>query len=167
VATRTWKPALGLVGGFAIACLAASPHTPRLVAFRQSEAATNAIDMSAQVGRSFHVPSAAVVPAAVRSESSSRATNKAVSAPTVVKRRVAPVRAAQERWSMEASRAHVAEVSAREEQYAPPGSQMLIFVQTTESVGPNAWVWRIQVWRVTMINPAPDQAVRGVVWHST
>jgi beta-lactamase regulating signal transducer with metallopeptidase domain len=167
VATRVWKPALGLVGGFVIACLAVSPHTPRLVAFRQSVAATNAINVSSRAGRSLQLQSSTVVPAALKTESSSRATNKAVSAPTVVKRRTVPVRAAQERLSMEASRAHVAEVSAREEQYAPSRSHMLIFVQTTESVGPNVWVWRVQVWRVTIISSAPDQAVSGVVSHST
>ena len=171
-ATRVWRPALGLVGGFAIACLAVSPHAPRVVAFgeRATYISANAMDVSQRAaGRSLELQSEAVVPAALRmrSESSLRATIKAASAPAVIKRWVAPVRTAEERSPLEPSRARVVNVNAGEDLYPAPTSQMLIFVQTTESVGPNGWVWRVQVWRVTIVGLAPEQAGSGVVSHST
>ena len=33
VATRVWKPALGMVAAFSVVCLALLPHAPQFVAF--------------------------------------------------------------------------------------------------------------------------------------
>jgi beta-lactamase regulating signal transducer with metallopeptidase domain len=171
VATRGWKPALGLVGGFAIACLALSPHTPSMVVFRQSatNSATNAIDVTPRaVGRSVQLQSAAVVPATLKSGSLARKTTaKANPVRVVVKPRLAPVLSVETRLPAAPTRAHMVAVNSREDQYSAPPAQMLIFVQTTESVGPNAWVWHVEVWRVTIVSPTPDQSVSGAVSHST
>ncbi len=171
VATRVWKPALGVVGGFAIVCLALSPYTPRMVAFSRSptSVAANAIDVTPRsVGRSVQLQSAAVVPTALMGESSSRAmTSKAIPAPSIVKHRVALVREVAAQSPEEPVPLQLLPVNVREEQYAAPTARMLIFVQTTQFVGPNAWVWRVQVWRVTIVSPIPDQGMSTAVSHST
>ena len=65
VATRVWKPALGMVAAFSVVCLALLPHAPQFVAFDR------AFDRGMAASNSDHAYSAAVVPAALRTRADS------------------------------------------------------------------------------------------------
>jgi beta-lactamase regulating signal transducer with metallopeptidase domain len=65
VATRVWKPALGMVAAFSVVCLALLPHAPQFVAFDRG------FDRGMTASNSDHAYSAAVVPAALRTSADS------------------------------------------------------------------------------------------------
>jgi len=65
VATRVWKPALGMVAAFSVVCLALLPHAPQFVAFDRG------FDRGMTASNSDHAYSAAVVPAALRTRADS------------------------------------------------------------------------------------------------
>ncbi len=74
VATRVWKPAVGMIGGFAVICLMVLPLAPQFVAFDRGVVSNSNIDYSSVAGRSSLQSSLrgpAVVPAAFRTRESS------------------------------------------------------------------------------------------------
>ena len=163
VATRVWRPALGMVSAFSLVCLLAVSQAPQLVAFDHSmppsdtNLANSAISQPiAQVS----LPTPHVVPAALRMSAPQpvRATAKIVRARVAVHDSVStPVLSAQVREALAAE--HLEEVSASVDQEMAPQFQTLVFVQTTQYINSDSSVWRVQVWRVTLFGPAlsPEQ----------
>jgi len=159
MATRVWKPALGMVGAFAVVCLLALPIAPQFVAF--DRVGTDAVlPLRAQIGtsqlQSSFSPAAAVIPAALRTgESPVGGTAKT----TTTKPKVIPADARpaaqlapagvvaarmNEAWPLE----QVVPISVRADQEIVPQFQTLVFFETTQYVTSDATVWRVQVWRV-------------------
>lgn len=161
--TRLGKPALALVGGFAMVCLVLSPHAPEVIAFTQP--AANAINASASAPRvSVDPSSTAVVPAAPEKVP---AAAKVRTVTFAAKRRAPDARPIFARLPGRVAASHVVPVKATQKPHATPAPEMLIFVQTTETVGPNAWVRRVQIWRLTIISPAQIKSATEVTAHST
>lgn len=190
-ATRVWKPALGLVGTFAIVCLGVLAHTPQFVAFDRNSASSTDRLYSTRV-YSAHVDSpisqpqfqparvlpAAIVPAAMKTgESSSRGRKvKPYRAQTGVERRIAPGPVVPARLQVAPTHNPVVAVTARADRYAVPVWQTLVFIQTAQYVPTTQYVgldsdsgpvvWRVQVWRVTLFSPVRGQVARETVANS-
>lgn len=196
VATRVWKPALGMVGVFSMVCLMALPHTPEFVAFDRgtlSNPETHSAHVySAALGRSSFgssfsqssvgpssIKTAAVIPAsfrvseAVKNESlpglPSGTSAKAVSV------RV-PAHAVAAR-QMAPARTLVARpdatppreqfvVSASANQKIVPEFQTLVFIETTQYVTDDSPVWSVQVWRVILLTTELDRLAKVPVANS-
>ena len=154
-----WKPALGLVGAFSLVCLMVVPHAPQLVAIERNARAIQVISQSP-------IPAAAVIPAAMRTGSSSPPKKMPQQPAAQVigylleHRRAAPRVIAAHR-STDTKRNLVDTVTVGTNQSVLPASETLLIIRTTERVGPNSWVWSVGVWRVTLVNSARDEAEKG------
>ncbi len=163
VATRVWRPALGMVGVFSFVCLLVLSQAPQFVAFDHALPANN----------SGHAYSVAVSPSDVQSSSQTSAVIPAAlrtSAPLSGKTIAKAVRAraaARESASVllddaqvpeELSPDRVVQVSATADQESAPQFQTLVFVQATQYVTSDSSVWRVQVWSVTLLGPALSQS---------
>jgi beta-lactamase regulating signal transducer with metallopeptidase domain len=137
VATRVWKPALGMVGAFSMICLMALPHAPQFVAFDRGMMASNSDHgYSAAVSESslrpsfqFPLPTTAVIPAALRTgESSSVGTTaKVVHTRAVAGHRPAPASVVATRFNAAPPRDRVVAISASANQEIVPQFRTLVF----------------------------------------
>ncbi|MGA8273097.1 MAG: M56 family metallopeptidase [Candidatus Sulfotelmatobacter sp.] len=83
VATKVWKPALGMVSAVSVACLISMPHAPRLIAFDQagSKLSGSASRMSSpSVFDSAGMAGAKIIPAAFHGEVSAIPASKTITA---------------------------------------------------------------------------------------
>jgi hypothetical protein len=174
---HVWKPALGFVGAFAFACLMVVPRAPQFVAFEPNTRAAQAALLSQS-----HIPVAAVIPASIRTQSSSslkkvpqptaaQAVAHASKHPSMNEDRTAAPRviavsqsassqsAASQKTTAGSSPVEI--VTVRSNQSDASASETLLIIRTTQQVGPNAWVWSVGVWRVTLLNPAQDAAPKA------
>jgi len=164
-----WKPAMALVGAFSVVCLVVAPRVPDFVAFERNTPAIHNHKAQPALITQSPISDAAVIPAAMRTGSSSsfmklpkRSTAHVVVHPE--HRRPDP-RVIATKWSTDAERnpAHIA-TGGTKQNVLP---ETFLIIQTTERIGPNAWVWRVGVWRVTLVNAAPDRTQRGSVLRKT
>ena len=136
-ATRVWKPALVLLGGFTFSAMVAIPHMPRLVSFARPEPAAQ---MASSTVDPIAVP---VVPAKLTlPEQGQKAMPVAPEVKRNVTRQLAP---------KHVNRVPVTEARATDEQR--PGA-FLVVMQTEQFTAPDASVVTLCVWRVTWIAPA-------------
>ncbi len=170
VATRVWKPALGMVSAFSIVCLMALPLTPQFVAFDRN---------------SDHVYSAAVVQPPSQSQSLTPSPGKSLTArfdattsigthardarrsiTPVVKAKFAsaPAVAAEKKVGLSSDRAVT--LSANADEKAIPQFQTLLFFETTRYMTPDSTVWSVQVWRVTLVTRVGERAAKVPVTNS-
>ncbi|MGD1215142.1 MAG: M56 family metallopeptidase [Terriglobales bacterium] len=163
VATRVWKPALGMVGAFSMVCLAVLPHAPQFVAFDLGMLASNSDHgYSAAVSESSFQSSlrtAAVIPAAFRAGESSSVgkTPKVVHAHAVAGHPLAPARVVAARLNATPPRDRVVEASASADQEIVPQFRTLVFIEARQYVTSDSWVWSVQVWRVTVVSPVRER----------
>ena len=195
-ATRLSKPALGMVGAFTLLCLIVLPHTPQVVAFKQSPqsiAANHAY--SATLAQPAIPGSSFVQQANVRTSPSAKAFAASLKAPalhapqansTSISAHAAlppsasttasswPVR--QRETSNDSTVASspdtFVEVNfAFADQNNSSALPTVVFVQTIKYLEPDSathqLVWRIEVWRVTVVNSVWGHAMRTPVAHST
>jgi len=191
-ATRVSKPALGLLGTFAVFCLVMAPNTPQVVSFEQSSrpvadqysvasAESTPINSSLIHNADFRASSfpANAIPASLRTRTVSRAPTSRAKAVRPVSKN--PTEAATSSQSVSrdaavetelasdvlAERSFMAAVSnvlfdetLFADQKTQPNSPTFVVMQATELVMPTArpdgsprpLVWRVQVWRVSVVN---------------
>jgi beta-lactamase regulating signal transducer with metallopeptidase domain len=167
VATRVWKPALGMVGAFSMVCLMALPRLPQFVAFdrggmvNHSDYLYSAAIPPTSLPTSVNIKSAAVVPASFRmgessASGSSLATSlKVVSAPVrahrITQRALTPARKLAARPNLPQLREVMQNAGASRKN--EPEVRALFFIETTRYVIDDSAVWSVQVWRVTLLSP--------------
>jgi len=169
---HVWKPALGLVGVFSLVCLAVMPGAPKFVAFEGNGHEIPAGDVHAALDQYEFFP-AAVIP--VRTSASTAPAFEKMAHPLaqqVVKKHVE--RRSDQRIETPLARVEVAEaigsarsmssaaevVEASTSEPVVPAVETIFVVRTTQRIGPNSWVWRVSVWRVSWVNPAQEKAAR-------
>ena len=142
------KPALGLVGAFSMLCLVIGPRTPQFVSFEPVQRTIQADNGHAAL---LSQPQPAMIPAGVRTVPSSPL-KKIPQAPVVQaighlhEGRPAVPHVIAARWSTDGERTN---------QNVMPA---LLVIRTTQQVGPNTWMWSVDVWRVNVVNSARDEA---------
>lgn len=179
-ATRVWKPALGMVGVFSVACLMALPHTPQFVAFDRGVVASHSDHayLAAISQASFRplrqpsVKTTAVVPAGLRTGESSSVGSTA---------RIIPARVHEHAVAgQQLARAHVVaarpngppppvrlvEASASADQETVPEFRTLIFIEATQYRNSESTVWSVQVWRVMLVSSVRDRLAGAPVANS-
>ncbi|MGB7331657.1 MAG: M56 family metallopeptidase [Terriglobales bacterium] len=182
VATRVWKPALGMVGVFSMVCLFALPHTPQFVAFDRGTNSAHAYAVAlsqSSVGSSVNSSSveAAVIPASFRmSESSSglsgtlsRTSAKVAPAHPSAQRQRVPVRTLFARSNAAPLREvmpRAVMMSANANQEIVPEFRTLVFIETTQFVIEDSSVWSVQVWRVTLLSTQLNRLAKVPVANS-
>jgi beta-lactamase regulating signal transducer with metallopeptidase domain len=175
---HVWKPALGLVSAFSLACLMVVPRAPRLVAFEANRPAVSGDHAQGAVSRS-EFSAATVIPASPRVR-----TSHAVKKPSrpaagqvvahgierdAVEHQVGgrPVAHPDNALQVLATRASRDDevswvdlpIGGADENLTGP---TLLVVHTAQRVGQNSWVWSVTVWRITWTNPAQDAARAAV-----
>ena len=187
-ATHISKPALSLVGTFAVLCVVMLPQTPQLVAFdrsplpdREYSAAlvqptiVQAAIVQPAILRTANVQTslrpAVVIPAALKTnETSSRKNSKAAHARTALASQPGDQEIASSNFppftespievrallgqSLQSLPAGMHTVVVVEEtQFVPVSNERSVSMveETTASSTPAATLWRVQVWRVTLI----------------
>jgi len=171
-----WKPALGLVGAFSLLCLMVVPRAPRFVAFEPSMRALPSTQGRTALLSESQVSATAVVPAAMRTVPSSSL--KKLSRPTAAQtigrlakhfsehRSLAPhVVPASLNTGGERSPDDTA--SVRSNHNVVRASETLLIIRTTQQVGPNSWVWSVDVWRLNLVNSGQDRAEKVPVAKKT
>ena len=164
MATRIWKPAVGMVSAFSLFCLMALPVAPQFVAVDRDSGPAYAASVPSH---DFVAPAAAVVPASFRIGESASVKMAATGAIAKVRRpnvvraqdrmtdsaRTLPVMARLTPKNEEPPRDQLVAVSANSEQAMIPQFQTLVFFETTQytNSNSNATVWSVQVWRVTFV----------------
>ncbi len=171
VATRVWKPALGMVGVFSMVCLAVLPHVPQFVAFDRGMLAGNSdhgysaamSQPSLQSSFRASVQTPAVIPAALRTgESSSEGTSARVvhahvRAHDVAGQQLVPARVVAAQLNAAPPRERVVEASASADQEIGPQLRTLVFIEATQYRTSDSSVWSVQVWRVLLVSPVRDR----------
>jgi hypothetical protein len=168
-ATRVWKPALGMVGAFFVACLMALPFAPRFVAFDRGMATSHSDHVySAAVSQpaSQSLPSSSgepSVPARLDGRGARRSTThlRAVGG-----HRPAPADGVAARLDVRPLRDEAVAISASADQEVVPQFQTLVFVEATQYMTSGAPVWSIQVWRVTWVSAVRERRARVPVANS-
>ncbi len=182
VATRVWKPALGMIGAFSMVCLAVLPHAPQFVGFDQGMAKGDPV-YSAAVNLSSvrsSLTTAAIIPAGLRIAGSSfasslpRKTSRGTTAKVIhahvyaqeaAGKQLDPARAAA-RMNLAPSQGRVIAISASENREVMPEFQTLVFIEATQYRTSDSAVWRVQVWRVTLGSPMHERLLRVPVANS-
>jgi beta-lactamase regulating signal transducer with metallopeptidase domain len=183
-ATRVWKPALGMVGAFSIACLVALPLAPRFVAFDRGIPASNSGPVySAAVSQpSFQsspstggepgvparldpstAPSASLGASAAGSRDARRSTTRPHA---VAGHPLTPAPVIADRWNAAPPRDRVVEASASADQQIVPQFRTLVFIETTEYVTSDSTGWSVQVWRVTFVTQVREHVADVPVTNS-
>jgi beta-lactamase regulating signal transducer with metallopeptidase domain len=181
VATRVWKPALGMIGAFSLVCLSVLPHAPEFVAVDRGAAISHPV-YAAGLNQSLSflppsLPTAAVIPAALRTDelSSARTSAKAATARAIpahaatghqVAPEIAPDRVVAQRNAAPPPE-RVVEASASANLEIVPQFRTLVFVETTQYVTSDSSTWRVEVWRVTLVSAVRERVARAPVAKST
>jgi len=171
VATRVWKPALGMAGAFSMVCLAVLLNAPQFVAFdRTARVGTVALarPSRAQLGGSLG-PQQLRISDSERSPVGTTAretTAKAVRPRAVAGRQLAPVSVVAARLNAP-PRERVVEASAGADREVVPEFRTLVFIEATQYGTADSPVWRVQVWRVMLLNTVRERVTRLPVAHST
>ena len=163
VATRIGKPALGIIGAFSLLCLALLPHAPEFVAVdpgtkagNSTPAYSSALTLPSLQLRSFSsgerallsarlnvsAPPKAISPDARRSTERPHAAGRGQFAP-------ARIDAAQRNTAPAPQR--VVEASANADEESVPQIRTVVLVEATRYRTSNSSVWRVQVWRMTVV----------------
>jgi hypothetical protein len=181
VATRIWKPALGMVGVFSMLCLIAVPPTPQFVAFNRTPLTNSAhantatlrqssVDSSAQASS----VGAAVIPASFRMSESSSSGSSRPSSPKVVSTRVLAHKPAQHQLVgtlILAARSNGPQLPAvmmrtSASREIVPQFRTVVFIETTQFVTDDSSVWSVQVWRVTLLSTRLNHSAKVPVANS-
>jgi hypothetical protein len=48
-----------------------------------------------------------------------------------------------------------------------PVSEMVLIIRTTQQVGPNSWVWSVDVWRLNLVNATQAGAEKAPLAKKT
>jgi len=189
VATRVWRPAIGIVSVFSITCLMAVPLGPKFIAF-DGPAQANENHIAYSVASANELPASmkapVVVPAAWQTSEPASVTN---AVPTRV-RSAADASISKIRGSRAAARKKILTVPSDrvipaqfETTPAPPPVVLLgaaadadpasrapvrtlVFVQTMQFLTPDGPVWSVQVWHVWLVNAGRAQTMRAAVSNS-
>jgi beta-lactamase regulating signal transducer with metallopeptidase domain len=169
-ATRVWKPALGMAGVFALLCLLVLSHAPQFVAFdRGTSSAPSAAYSAAVVQPPLPSPSVPKVAAAGRKTILPRVARKNAkviqTSPDGGRGYSGPPELAVQR-KPELLGESLVPVRAIADQGMAPQFQTLVFIQATQYATANSSVWRVQVWRVTVLSPEQNRLMTLPVANS-
>ncbi len=176
VATRVWKPALGMVAAFSVVCLMVVPHAPQFVAFDRGMLPSN----------SDHAYSAALSPVSFPSlpstsgepgvpvrldpstalRAGSRDARRSTTGPRAVSHRLASTPVVSARLNAAPAGDQVVAISANAERETVPRFRTLVFIEATQYRTADSSVWSVQVWRVTLVSTVPGRLARVPVANS-
>ncbi len=177
-AIRVWKPALGMVGAFSVACLMALPLAPQFVAFDRGSLTSHGdpVDSAAVSPSSFpSLPSSSGepgVPARLDPSTSLRAGSRDARRSTkrphaVGGQHFVPESVVSARSNAAPPRERVVEAGTSADQETVPEFRTLIFIEATQYGNSDSAVWRVQVWRVMLVKTGRDTLAGVAVAHST
>jgi len=176
VATRVWKPALGMIGGFAMVCFVALPHAPQFVAFDRGTASVETGALArpslAQLGRSLpsqqlRVNESDRFPVGTTARATTAKPVQArVYAHDVGGHQLAPAPAVAARFDSLPLHEGVVATSARADQEIVPQFRTLVLIEATRYVTSDSSVWSVQVWQVTLVTQVRERLARVPVAHS-
>ena len=169
-AIRVWKPALGMVGAFSVACLMALPLAPQFVAFDRGSLTSHGdpVDSAAVSPSSFpSLPSSSGepgVPARLDGRDARRSTKRPHA---VGGQHFVPESVVSARSNAAPPRERVVEAGTSADQETVPEFRTLIFIEATQYGNSDSAVWRVQVWRVMLVKTGRDTLAGVAVAHST
>jgi hypothetical protein len=177
VATRVWKPALGMVGAFSIVCLAVLPHAPQFVAFDRGMLVSNSDHAySAALSQSSFqsLPSTSGEPGAparldpsTALRAGSRDVRRSTTRPhAVAGRQPAPAPVVAAELSAAPPRDRVVEASASADQKIVPQFRTLVFIEATQYMTSDSAVWSVQVWQVTLVTQVGERLAKAPIANS-
>jgi hypothetical protein len=172
VATRVWRPALGMVAAFSVVCLLALPHAPEFVAFDRGTDRGMTVHYhdydhmySAAISRPV-LQRAAIIPATLHTDEPSVVgrTPKVVHARAhsndVARSLPNPAPEFFARMNVEPSPNQLVAVKATADQEIVPEFRTLVFFETAQYRTAGATVWSVQVWQVTLVSAMRERMTR-------
>lgn len=179
VATRIWKPAMGLITGFAIVCMMALTFTSQFVAFDHgvvdnSNPVYSSASSRSSLQSSWRGP--AVIPAAFRTDEAPSVGGRVTKThmrPAIIHARTTAVRSqladfhAEDQSNTHAARViQTSAVIRANDQNIAPQFRTLVFIEATQYGHANLPVWSIQVWQVTFVSAPRESMARVPVANS-
>jgi Zn-dependent protease with chaperone function len=186
VATRVWKPALGVVGVFSMLCLVALPHAPQFVAFDRGtfdrsmranshQTYTEAINQAAP-----HLLASASGATGVSPLRQGGDTRVSTTRPSSMgAHQSAQARAVAARWNVAENvsgnlngnvnpplLARVVQTGAIANDQLVPQFQTLVFIEARQYMTSGSPVWNVQVWRVIFVGVVPQPLASASVSNS-
>jgi hypothetical protein len=182
VATRVWKPALGVVGAFSMLCLALLSQAPQFIAFDRGTHANSDHAYTASITQ-LASNTGAMVGSPVKPGVNARISS---TLPHAVAHHLAPARAVGARWSgngpgnvnwnrrededhnshMTALPMQITPVAANADRELEPQLQTLVFIEATQYMTYGSPVWSVQVWQVTFVSTVHKRLVSVPVANS-
>jgi beta-lactamase regulating signal transducer with metallopeptidase domain len=163
VATRVWKPALGMVGAFSVACLMVLPFAPQFVAFDRGMATGN---FDRAYLAAISQPAAQSLPVGNGGPSVPVPARRSITRAPAAGRQLAPAGAIAARGNVAPPPEQVVAISASADQEGVPHFQTLVFIEATQYVTSGPPVWSVQVWRVTWVSAARERMATVPVANS-
>ncbi len=171
VATRVWKPAVGMIIACALVCLMTLPLLPQFVAFDRGGVGGNS--NHAQITHAYSIASGessltrpAIIPAPSRTEGFSPAgAAKVVRTHAVGGHKPASANLVASRMEAAEAPNQVVEASENSEEVAPR-LQTLVLIEATQYGTSGASLWSVQVWRVTLVSATRERIARVPVAKS-
>jgi beta-lactamase regulating signal transducer with metallopeptidase domain len=163
---RIWKPALAAASAFSTICFAVMAQAPQLVTFGDRTAPSvqrlSGDEVASIAANHFQMGHAALIPAALRVESSASA--KPMHPGRTCERKprsraiqeVAGNSLVENPRASKQGQARVVPATAANQPLAP--TQTLLLIKTTERVGQNLWVSSVYVYRLDWATPSRAQA---------
>lgn len=173
-AKHVWKPALGIVGGFSLACLVVVPHVPKVVGFDRGTQPIRSDRVRATTFSQPEFPTATMIPAALRTSQSqsirklprptaARVAGHAIERQTIdrqtldpqtIERSIAPQTISAR---LSADTVPAADIVTAGANGTIVPEETLLVVRMAQQVAPNSWVWSVCVWRITLVRDEADQ----------
>jgi hypothetical protein len=177
--TRVWKPALGMISAFSVVCLAVLSHAPQFVAVNPGTVNPGTVNSGKLMSNSSPVysaaisqsslrstlPTAAVIPAALRIGGLSSLAHAQIHSKAAAGKRFASAEPVKARMKVAPPHDRIIAVSASANQKAP-NFQALVFIEATQYMTAGSSMWRVQVWRVTLVNAVEGRLARVPVTNS-
>src|ERR1700691_1122164 len=169
VATRVWKPAVGMISGFALVCLMTLVMAPQFVAFDRGN--FNAVDSSATDRPSLRssLRGPVVIPAAIRSSEPSLGGPAPRVTAKIIHAQVRPpelTASAADGSPVNANPSRFVEARADVDQRIAPQVQTLVLIEATRYGSADRPLWSVQVWQVTLVSAVHQRMARVPVANS-
>jgi beta-lactamase regulating signal transducer with metallopeptidase domain len=178
IATKVWKPALGMVSAVSVVCLISMPHAPRLIAFDKtgsgfSESSSRAI--SPPAFESASIAGAKMIPAAFHDEASpapapmnanARRAHQA-SLRQIHKSNFALPAVVSAKTTEPVVLPRLVRASAAESDQPAQAHSVWLVMRTAQVDDSGQMIWSVSVWHLTVVHPVDQEVHKEITPKST
>jgi len=178
IATKVWKPAMGMVSAVSVVCLISMPHAPQLIAFDKtassfSESASQTISPSPFDSAS--IAGARMIPAAFHGEASVTPATMNANAQRVYRASLRQIHksnlALPALVSAKATPSvilpHLVRTNVADSGLPGQARSVWLVMRTAQVDDSGQMIWSVSVWHLTVFHPVDQEVHKGITPKST